>query len=82
MQDVSADEALSYVLGYCVANDVSARRWQGKKGGSQWYRCKSFDTFGPMGPELVCLTQAVGQWNRVPLPSVLLQSNPMHYVCL
>ena len=41
------------VLGYTVVNDVTARRWQGKKGGGQWFRAKSFDTFLPCGPHLV-----------------------------
>lgn len=52
-KDVSEVEALSYVLGYTIANDVSARRWQGKKGGGQWTRAKAFDTFCPLGPVLV-----------------------------
>jgi 2-keto-4-pentenoate hydratase/2-oxohepta-3-ene-1,7-dioic acid hydratase in catechol pathway len=52
-KDVSTDEALSYVLGYTAANDVSARRWQGRRGSGQWVRGKSFDTFCPLGPELV-----------------------------
>ena len=51
-KNVSEAEALSYVLGYCIANDVTARRWQGKKGGGQWLRAKSFDTFLPLGPYL------------------------------
>ena len=37
-RDVKVDQALSMVRGYTVANDISARRWQGKKGGSQWSR--------------------------------------------
>lgn len=41
------------VLGYTVVNDVTARRWQGKKGGGQWFRGKSFDTFLPCGPHIV-----------------------------
>jgi 2-keto-4-pentenoate hydratase/2-oxohepta-3-ene-1,7-dioic acid hydratase in catechol pathway len=41
------------VLGYACANDVSARDWQGKWGGSQWCRGKTFDTFAPLGPSLV-----------------------------
>ena len=45
--------ALSYVLGYTCANDVSARDWQIKKGGGQWCRGKFFDTFAPLGPCLV-----------------------------
>lgn len=52
-KDVSAAEALNFVLGYTAANDVSARRWQGKRGAGQWVRGKSFDTFCPLGPELV-----------------------------
>merc|ERR1711957_550622 len=39
------------------ANDVSARRWQGKKGGGQWSRAKAFDTFCPLGPTLVPTAQ-------------------------
>lgn len=52
-KNVSSDEALSYVFGYTVANDVSARRWQGNRGSGQWVRGKSFDTFCPLGPVLV-----------------------------
>jgi 2-keto-4-pentenoate hydratase/2-oxohepta-3-ene-1,7-dioic acid hydratase in catechol pathway len=40
--------ALSYVLGYTCGNDVSARNWQGND--LQWWRAKSSDTFGPIGP--------------------------------
>lgn len=49
---VSASEALSHVAGYCVANDVSEREWQLKRG-DQWFNGKSFDGFGPLGPWLV-----------------------------
>ena len=52
-KNVSRDRALEYVLGYTCANDVSARDWQGKWGGSQWCRGKTFDTFCPLGPWLV-----------------------------
>jgi 2-keto-4-pentenoate hydratase/2-oxohepta-3-ene-1,7-dioic acid hydratase in catechol pathway len=52
-RDVSVSSALDYVLGYTVGNDVSARRWQKHAGGGQWVRGKSFDTFCPLGPELV-----------------------------
>jgi 2-keto-4-pentenoate hydratase/2-oxohepta-3-ene-1,7-dioic acid hydratase in catechol pathway len=48
--NVSEENALDYVLGYTIANDVSARRWQGKKGGGQWIRGKCFNTFLPLGP--------------------------------
>lgn len=52
-KNVKKAEALDYVLGYTAANDVSARDWQKQKGGSQWCRGKSFDTFCPLGPCLV-----------------------------
>jgi len=52
-KNVGAREALDYVLGYTIGNDVSARRWQKEEGGGQWVRGKSFDTFCPLGPALV-----------------------------
>ena len=52
-KNVSKENALDYVLGYTCANDVSARDWQSKWGGSQWCRGKTFDTFCPLGPVLV-----------------------------
>jgi 2-keto-4-pentenoate hydratase/2-oxohepta-3-ene-1,7-dioic acid hydratase in catechol pathway len=52
-KNVRRDDALNYVLGYTCANDVSARDWQIKRGGGQWCRGKSFDTFAPLGPRLV-----------------------------
>jgi 2-keto-4-pentenoate hydratase/2-oxohepta-3-ene-1,7-dioic acid hydratase in catechol pathway len=52
-KNVSRESALDYVLGYTCANDVSARDWQIKRGGSQWCRGKTFDTFAPLGPCLV-----------------------------
>jgi 2-keto-4-pentenoate hydratase/2-oxohepta-3-ene-1,7-dioic acid hydratase in catechol pathway len=52
-RDVSKADALKYVLGYCVANDVSARWWQKTGSGGQFFRGKSFDTFCPLGPGIV-----------------------------
>lgn len=52
-KNVSKADALSYVLGYTCANDVSARDWQRARGGNQWSRAKTFDTFCPLGPCLV-----------------------------
>ncbi len=52
-KDIQKKDALDHVLGYTCANDISARRWQKKAGGGQWVRGKSFDTFCPMGPEIV-----------------------------
>jgi len=51
--NATRDSALDHVLGYTVANDVSARDWQKDWGGSQWCRGKSFDSFAPMGPWIV-----------------------------
>ncbi len=54
---VSVEEALSYVLGYTCGNDVSARDWQqgtdSQRADQQWFRGKSCDTFGPIGPWIV-----------------------------
>jgi 2-keto-4-pentenoate hydratase/2-oxohepta-3-ene-1,7-dioic acid hydratase in catechol pathway len=52
-KNVSRKNALDFVLGYTCANDVSARDWQKKRGGGQWSRGKSFDSFCPLGPCLV-----------------------------
>jgi 2-keto-4-pentenoate hydratase/2-oxohepta-3-ene-1,7-dioic acid hydratase in catechol pathway len=52
-KDISRERALDYIAGYTCGNDVSARDWQLKKGGGQWCRGKSFDTFAPLGPCLV-----------------------------
>jgi 2-keto-4-pentenoate hydratase/2-oxohepta-3-ene-1,7-dioic acid hydratase in catechol pathway len=52
-QNVPRAQALDYVLGYTGCNDVSARDWQLKRGGGQWCRGKSFDTFSPLGPCMV-----------------------------
>jgi len=49
---VSEADALSYVAGYCVINDVSEREFQIERGG-QWMKGKSAPTFGPTGPYLV-----------------------------
>ena len=49
---VTRKDALSYVAGYCVVNDVSEREYQLERG-PQWDKGKSCDTFGPIGPWLV-----------------------------
>ena len=50
---LSAENALNHVAGYTIGHDVSARDWQHKKEGKQWMVGKTFDTFAPLGPELV-----------------------------
>ncbi|KRS12863.1 2-hydroxyhepta-2,4-diene-1,7-dioate isomerase [Roseovarius atlanticus] len=49
---VSEAEALDYVAGYTIVNDVSERHFQIERSG-QWTKGKSCDTFGPIGPWLV-----------------------------
>lgn len=51
-KNVAVEDALDYVAGYCIANDVSERRLQ-KGGPGEWIKAKSYDTFGPLGPWLV-----------------------------
>ena len=63
-KNVKPEDALSYVLGYVCANDISARDWQKEKGGGQFCRGKTFDTFCPVGP---CLATA----DEIPDPSNL-----------
>jgi len=49
---VGANEALEFVAGYCVCNDVSEREYQLERGGT-WTKGKGCPTFGPLGPWLV-----------------------------
>ncbi|GAA3111197.1 fumarylacetoacetate hydrolase family protein [Rhizobium viscosum] len=66
---VSEAEALDYVAGYCVSDDVSERAFQTERSG-QWTKGKSCDTFGPIGPWLVTKDevadpQNLGMWLKV-----------------
>jgi len=66
-QHVSEKDALKYVAGYCVGNDVSEREFQLKKSATQWSKGKGCDTFGPLGPWLVTKdeikdVQNLGMW--------------------
>jgi 2,4-diketo-3-deoxy-L-fuconate hydrolase len=49
---VGANEAMNYVAGFCVCNDVSEREYQIERSG-QWMKGKGCPTFGPIGPWLV-----------------------------
>ncbi|NXP74878.1 FAHD2 protein, partial [Ramphastos sulfuratus] len=49
---IEESAALDHVVGFMVANDVSARDWQ-LRNGRQWLLGKTFDTFCPLGPALV-----------------------------
>lgn len=66
---LDAADALDYVAGYCVVNDLSERSYQLERGG-QWVKGKSCDTFGPIGPWLVTKDevpdpQNLGMWLEV-----------------
>ena len=66
---VEEAEALDYVAGYCVCNDVSERHFQTERSG-QWVKGKSHDSFGPIGPWLVTADevpdpQALDLWLEV-----------------
>ena len=50
-RNVSRDDAASYILGYTIGNDVTARDLQQRD--VQWTRAKGFDTFCPLGPWIV-----------------------------
>src|SRR5262245_12089708 len=49
---VAEKDALSYIAGYCICNDVSERHFQTERSG-QWMKGKCAETFGPLGPWLV-----------------------------
>lgn len=51
-KNVAEAEALDYVAGYAICNDVSERSLQ-KGGPGEWIKAKSHDSFGPLGPWLV-----------------------------
>lgn len=59
---VSEQDALSYVAGYCVVNDISERAFQ-LEGTGQWVKGKSADTFGPIGPWLVTTDEVADPQN-------------------
>ncbi len=63
---VSEADALKYVAGYCVVNDLSEREYQLERGGT-WDKGKGCDTFGPVGPWMVTADevrdpQALSMW--------------------
>jgi 2-keto-4-pentenoate hydratase/2-oxohepta-3-ene-1,7-dioic acid hydratase in catechol pathway len=72
-KNVSRERALEVVAGYMAFNDVSARTIQ--RGDKQWFRGKSFDTFGPCGPALVTR-------DEVPDPGALAIASYINDSCL
>jgi 2-keto-4-pentenoate hydratase/2-oxohepta-3-ene-1,7-dioic acid hydratase in catechol pathway len=69
---VTRAQAFEHILGYTIANDVSARDWQRDKdlGGGQFARGKSFDGFCPLGPCIVTRDE-VPDPNRLRLRTLL-----------
>ena len=66
---VEEKDALDYVAGYCVCNDVSERHFQIERSG-QWMKGKGCETFGPLGPWLVTTdeipdTSTLAMWLEV-----------------
>jgi 2-keto-4-pentenoate hydratase/2-oxohepta-3-ene-1,7-dioic acid hydratase in catechol pathway len=51
-KNVSEEDALDYVAGYFIVNELSEREWQAERQG-QWTKGKSHDTFAPLGPWFV-----------------------------
>ncbi len=49
---VEEKDAMKYIAGFCICNDVSERHFQAERSG-QWMKGKSFETSGPLGPWLV-----------------------------
>ena len=58
-KDVPKSETYEHIMGYSVFNDVTARKMQTKDIISQlpWFRSKSLDTFGPIGPRIASLEE-------------------------
>ena len=59
---VSKEDALQYVAGYCVINDISERSYQLERHG-QWVKGKSCDNFAPLGPYLVTSSEITDPQN-------------------
>lgn len=82
-KNVPEKEALSHILGFTCMNDVSQRNIQtGDRSG--WFRGKSFDTFGPLGPRLVPTAQ-IGDPQNLAIQCrlngrVVQQSNTRHMI--
>jgi 2-keto-4-pentenoate hydratase/2-oxohepta-3-ene-1,7-dioic acid hydratase in catechol pathway len=76
-KNVPAGQALDYIFGFTCMNDVSQRNIQNSDR-SGWYRGKSFDTFGPVGPSIV-RTEDIGDpqnlWIRCRLNGRVVQES-------
>ena len=52
-KNISEDESMDHIFGFCIVNDVSEREYQLERSSGQWDKGKAFDTFGPIGPYIV-----------------------------
>ncbi|MEI7430296.1 MAG: fumarylacetoacetate hydrolase family protein [Betaproteobacteria bacterium] len=52
-RNITEDKAMEYVFGYAAYNDTTVREVQQKRHGGQWFKGKSLDGYGPMGPWIV-----------------------------
>ena len=52
-KNISENESMDHILGYCIVNDISEREYQLERSSGQWDKGKAFDTFGPIGPYIV-----------------------------
>ena len=69
-RNVSEKDAMKYVAGYTICNDVSERAYQIERGGGQWTKGKCVDGFAPLGPWFVSAdevknVQNLGLWCEV-----------------
>ena len=82
-KNIPPEEALDHILGFMCLNDVSQRNIQ-KTDKSGWFRGKSLDTFGPVGPQIV-LTEDIGDPQNLKIEcrlngKVVQQSNTKHMI--
>lgn len=82
-KNIQADEAYNHILGFTCFNDVSQRNFQ-KHDKSGWYRGKSLDTFGPIGPKIV-LFEEIGDPQNLNIQcrlngEVVQESNTKHMI--
>jgi 2-keto-4-pentenoate hydratase/2-oxohepta-3-ene-1,7-dioic acid hydratase in catechol pathway len=83
IKDLPADSAMDHILGFACFNDISQRNLQkGDKSG--WYRGKSLDTFGPIGPVIV-LPEDIGDPQNLDIScrlngKIVQNSNTRHMI--
>jgi 2-keto-4-pentenoate hydratase/2-oxohepta-3-ene-1,7-dioic acid hydratase in catechol pathway len=70
-RNVSKEEALDYVFGWTIGNDVSERVWQ--RNDRTFWRSKNTDTFKPMGPWIVTDPELDGMRTRVRINDRLVE---------